>query len=739
MIGVIFTSESLENILPVLSRVKLDRLCVVCSNPSDTYLQALDAYDTPKEFFENAALLIATLRDRFFANPYAEIKCDFKQGDDKKLTPSSPPPLSTSLRLFLLDEHSKFIWTEKTLDLVLSAADSALITFPRIFTSNGWVVHEPRVLPLYGWCLTSTFPLFSIETKSPKSQFVHCKSGQFAGCSWHSPLHSMHGDASLSHIYGISSISANRLAFLLALANHNSEALTQLQKIYGYRFWTKEPSGEQRQYSKHKHWKAYHLAGKLMPEDRHSDTRENRIAAYRHAFAIKNRSESASCLSTHCRFAEHRREAWMWAEEGKRLRKELIDLQQRVSFNYMDATEQLDENLGILAFYENQGDTTPGFDAVERMRFSLTIRGEARCWAQNTTPYYLRSVDCERIIQIADQTAWTLLSGFDNVFYVPNNPSVVLISDVMRKKYKIPDVARYVVNVRFVSYVIHDNGGYSTRTPDGIVHTRNLLYFLTQNFEREAVIEIRDIATRPRHPRNVVGLEDPKMFEYDGFWWYSCTTPDTNEINESQDISLVKLDFDYERREGQSIEVYVLSKPDKTRVEKNWCPFVDDGIHWLYLCQPITTCSFDEKVKDTAQWKRSSHKFLQMDSLRGSCCLQPWVHGECKAWIGIHHEVCMHDIRGRNRRCYTHRFAVWNREVNDVLALSRAFYFQEQGIEFANGLCVDGDKVIVSFGMKDQTANVLVYTRQEVLDLLKPASHFRSDVAEFLRDAPESS
>ena len=712
LIAVVLVSQSLENICPTLDNCDFSEICIVTSNQEASFFHAMGhATSKPVHYFLNVAETIAYLRNKHYNPSLVEEK------ENQNAT-----------WIVLLEEHSKFIWNQTDFSLLNELTQDTVVKCPRIFTSNGWITYEPRILPLFGWKLLSSYPKFIIETKLSKSNVVYKREGY----AFNKPTKTMQGSKLLSYIHDIPNISNQKLAFLFALVDKNQEAIMTLEKVHGTKFWQKDPTPDQRNCGKHRFWKAYQLAGKLMPEQSTGElTRSNQILAYRNAFAIKNRCETASCLATLCRLSEHRREAWLWSIEGLRLR--YYSQTPQYSYNYRDASEQLDENLGILAFYENHGDLKPGFEAIERLRFCPLTRPEQRTWAQNSTPYYLNPVEFGRVIQIADQTSFTLLQGVDNIFYVPNNPSIIKPSNAIKEKYKLPENIHYIVNVRFVSYVIHENGGYSTRTPDGVVHTRNMLFFMTESFEREAEIEIRDVASRPRFKRSVVGLEDPKLFEYNNYLWFSCTTPDTNVINESQDISLVQIDFDFEAKEGQSIAVHVLTKPDKTRVEKNWRPYVtSQGIRWLYLAQPITTCGFDEKIKDTFDWKRKTSSHFDLGSLRGSCCLQSWTYKNKPVRLGIDHEVCLHHIRGRLRRCYTHRFIAWNEDVNDIVAMSHVFYIQEQGIEFANGVCVDNDKIIVSFGMKDQTANLIVYPKHEIEDMLKPIDEFRSPPAEFV-------
>src|SRR5262249_14426627 len=82
------------------------------------------------------------------------------------------------------------------------------------------------------------------------------------------------------------------------------------------------------------------------------------------------------------------------------------------------------------------------------------------------------------------------------------------------------------------------------------------------------------------------------------------------------------------------------------------------------------------------------------------------------------HEVDIHN----NGRCYHHRF-VWFDETNKLQRLSRPFFFEHHGIEYAAGLCwhPDGKHLIISYGVDDRDPRIAMVNAADVRGVLLDA------------------
>jgi hypothetical protein len=694
MLAAVFVQDSVTNLLDTLETLRdseiIKRIAIIGSK---------DVFDKLDTQWKSACEVTKLC---YFAN-----KHDFVLNVRKQQIEQEKIDIQ---QVLLLDEHTKCHLNVDKLSNLQESIDTTYY-IPRHHKRSNWITYEPRIVCLWNWVLQRVFPKIKIE----KVQGCKTKKIQEVGYVEDAPLYK---DEQLQQKIWECGLSLNELPWTFAVYGFTSTAMAILLSQHGTKFYLQTPGGDRKR--KTKWWKYYHIAADFLPNDQW----RNKCTALRHAFSICARADTAAHLAYLNQQSDHRRESWMWLMEATRLND-----QDKTSTHHLTwRSERIHELLTILTFYEDY-DRLRGtaLMASDKILFAPFLFSVPRQNIINNAIYYMQAISRSKIKQIVDESGKSHLSGVDSCFYVPANPSIILVTDPIKDKYGLPDNIRYIVTVRWVTYFITEHGYYVSRTPDKIIRTRNVLFFLDDEYNTQERIEICDIADRPRFsPRSVIGLEDPKLFAVDGDLYYSCTTPDTSEGDMCQDISLVKIHFDYKQKEGYSTEVYVLSKPDPKRVEKNWCPFVtqDKQIGWLYGCHPLTTCYFDMFNHDVYKWKRHPNPHFDFGSLRGSCCLQPWKYKEGEdGWLAMFHEVAM----GSSGRIYTHRLFVFNHAQDNCLAMSNPFYFIDKGIEFGNGLCVDIEKqkVILSFGWKDRTANLATLTFQEVHDMLQPIEKFK--------------
>ena len=82
---------------------------------------------------------------------------------------------------------------------------------------------------------------------------------------------------------------------------------------------------------------------------------------------------------------------------------------------------------------------------------------------------------------------------------------------------------------------------------------------------------------------------------------------------------------------------------------------------------------------------------------RGGSQLIPFDDG----WLALVHETHLHD----GQRHYRHRFVGFDASLR-LRSVSRPFFFQTRGVEFAAGLAwrPDGRQLLVSYGVEDREA-----------------------------------
>jgi predicted GH43/DUF377 family glycosyl hydrolase len=70
-------------------------------------------------------------------------------------------------------------------------------------------------------------------------------------------------------------------------------------------------------------------------------------------------------------------------------------------------------------------------------------------------------------------------------------------------------------------------------------------------------------------------------------------------------------------------------------------------------------------------------------------------------------------------RFYVHYFANYD-ERGFLIKISKGFIFEHMGVEFAAGLCEQGDDFLVSYGSKDVSSHIASMPKETVLKSLQP-------------------
>ena len=274
-----------------------------------------------------------------------------------------------------------------------------------------------------------------------------------------------------------------------------------------------------------------------------------------------------------------------------------------------------------------------------------------------------------------------------------------------------------VVNIRSSNYVIADDGSYTFQgtDDDGIIRTVNLLARLDKNFATSLVGQIPSQPTGPStRLSRVLGCEDVRLLAVGNSWKALATVRDRNHY-ERCDIALLSVPSLDAPAEAT---LSVIPGPDPARHEKNWMPFVVDGVlHILYLCSPTVVghLNADSQLvidSSTSGPPAATH-------FRGGSQGVPFNGG----YLFLVHEVTFFGTQ----RVYSHRFIHLTSSTTksgdrrwDITSLSCPFYFREMGIEFAAGLATDGNDIVASFGVRDAEAWLVRMSADQVTKQLVP-------------------
>lgn len=257
---------------------------------------------------------------------------------------------------------------------------------------------------------------------------------------------------------------------------------------------------------------------------------------------------------------------------------------------------------------------------------------------------------------------------------------------------------RLIAIVRSSNYQIID-GRYVIPEADGnTIRTENLLVDLRPDLTVERVRQIR----YPDYPKTdypVDGLEDCRLRNTKSGIGVSATVRNVSPFDGRCRIATADLDYD----DAALHNLRVLAGLQCQEHEKNWMP-IEPGPGkyggWLYASHHnghAVTADPDPSVAGAYQLRRRQPAPTLAKGFRGGGQVVAFRDG----WLGLIHEVA-HMPTGH--RVYEHRLCWWD----DAFRLERcspAFAFRElQAIEFAAGLAVVGDNVVMAFGVRDAEA-----------------------------------
>ncbi|MBU6221751.1 MAG: hypothetical protein KGR24_03290 [Planctomycetes bacterium] len=335
--------------------------------------------------------------------------------------------------------------------------------------------------------------------------------------------------------------------------------------------------------------------------------------------------------------------------------------------------------LAVHAFYV--GETEVGLRACERLLSErLTPERErlTRCNRTWYTPELSVLADCV-MQQIDIQPAhpgWTLF-----------NPSICSRPD-----------GGYALIVRSSNYRCVDGRYVMPEEDAGRIRTENLLCQLDDGLMRQGGT-MRLAVEYDRSEFPVDGLEDLRLNVVQGELVGSATCRNIAGRDGLARIATVSLAADALRPE-------VLDEPVPGRHEKNWMPILGTS-SWLYSCHEdgrVVTAS-----RQGDRWvltPRGSSPALAR-GFRGGTQLVPCDGG----WLACVHEVA--DDEGR--RSYEHRWVWFDAELA-IVGWSSPFVFRAQRqIEFAAGLAWYGDRLVCTFGVRDEQAWLSILNYQQLV------------------------
>ncbi|WP_192384722.1 glycosyltransferase [Mesorhizobium silamurunense] len=261
------------------------------------------------------------------------------------------------------------------------------------------------------------------------------------------------------------------------------------------------------------------------------------------------------------------------------------------------------------------------------------------------------------------------------------------------------------------------------QVPDrAAVHTRNFLLRIDNEFGIASADEISQPADLPRPAYDrACGLGAMRPFAWEGQLWSSAYLR-ASAGDGRYDPVIARID-DRGPAPYQMTDWRVL-RPIGAKVnDNNWAPLVKpagidtdrERLQFFSVGDPIRI------VGDQGQTISEKPPSVAADQLKGGTQAIAFEGG----WLALVHETRTRPD-GAQRYCQ-HRF-VWLDETGCLAKISRPFFLNEKGVEFAAGLAwhPKEERLLISYGVADREAWIAVVDASEVSALLEATDNLPS-------------
>jgi organic radical activating enzyme len=286
------------------------------------------------------------------------------------------------------------------------------------------------------------------------------------------------------------------------------------------------------------------------------------------------------------------------------------------------------------------------------------------------------------------------------------------------------DDGKLILNLRHVNYTLYHCEGeqlYNSRygplsylNPENDIHLKTINYHCTLNDD----LTIKDYwkvdtskLDSPTPVWEFWGLEDARLFRWDGRLFMCGCRRDVKPNGESR-MELSEIIFEDEKI--KEINRYRIEPPKPSYCEKNWMPVLDMPFHFVKWTNPT------EVIKVNLDTLTSETVYLGQDIIpnlpdfRGGSQVITW--GDYR--ICLVHEVNLFFNRLEQKDAkYFHRFVVWDKDWN-IVKLTDPFSFMTGEIEFAEGMALYNDDLLITFGFQDNAAFILKIPKNIIPSIL---------------------
>lgn len=263
-----------------------------------------------------------------------------------------------------------------------------------------------------------------------------------------------------------------------------------------------------------------------------------------------------------------------------------------------------------------------------------------------------------------------------------------------------PYKSGYLLNVRYVNYLINPNGRYKSndKSNDNIITANKYL-----ELDEELNIVYEKLFDTVYIDRLYIGIEDIRIY-HDNYLKKLVFIGTGYHLNNTIGIVEGEYNINKQRLIGNELKVPF----NKASCEKNWV-YVDynNETHVVYKWCPLQICSIDGDKKNMQLVKTIPMPKI-FNHVRGSSCGFKY-NGEL--WFVVH------IVSYESPRHYYHMIVV----LNDKCKLSRyssPFKFEGDCIEYCLSIIVEDARVLMNYSTWDRTTRIGIYDKKYIDGLI---------------------
>lgn len=199
------------------------------------------------------------------------------------------------------------------------------------------------------------------------------------------------------------------------------------------------------------------------------------------------------------------------------------------------------------------------------------------------------------------------------------------------------------------------------------------------------------------------GIEDIRLFVHEGRVWgigAGIAPRDQGGLSVTQIV--------FELDGARIARFHVGPRPAGSTCEKNWAPLLADGKVWFnYSLLPTQYIEFTQgRFILPPDFGSQACSF----ELRNGTPFIPWGRG----YMALAHTP---PLWWNDRMHYLHHVVILDHEKR-LVEISSGFFLAKRGIEFACGLCREGEQLLVSMGIGDRYAVLLELPLRAIADMV---------------------